>query len=111
MTDDVCFLCKDGGELIECDHVFRGSNKRKRCQRVYHTYCLSFAVDDNSKHWTCPKHFCDSCGSKKLEVVCKYCPMSLCEPCVQKNEKTVRSVKFYGAQICIFIFVIFYQAP
>ena len=101
MTDDVCFLCKDGGELIECDHVYRCSNKRKRCQRVYHTYCLSFAVDDNSKHWTCPKHFCDSCGSKKLEVVCKYCPMSLCEPCVQKNEKTVRSVKFYD----IFIFI------
>ena len=93
VTDDVCFLCKDGGDLIECDHVYRGSMKRKRCQRVYHGYCLSFAVDDNSKHWTCPRHFCDGCGSKKLEVVCKYCPMSMCEPCVQKNEKTVRIVK------------------
>lgn len=92
-TDDVCFLCKDGGELIECDHIHRGSKGRKRCQRVYHTYCLSFAVNESSKHWTCPRHFCDTCGTKNLKFVCQYCPMSTCESCAIKNHEKVRDAR------------------
>lgn len=34
-SEDVCFCCKDGGELIECD--WPGDNhKYARCPKVYH---------------------------------------------------------------------------
>ena len=77
----MCFLCKAGGDLIECDHVHRGSLKRKQCRKVYHNYCLPFAVNESSKHWNCPRHFCDVCGTKNLKYMCKYCPMSICGTC------------------------------
>jgi hypothetical protein len=34
-SEDVCFCCKDGGEVIECD--WKGlNNKFARCPKVYH---------------------------------------------------------------------------
>lgn len=34
-SEDVCFCCKDGGEVIECD--WKGlNNKFVRCPKVYH---------------------------------------------------------------------------
>jgi hypothetical protein len=91
-TDDVCFLCKDGGDLIECDDSkHKSCETRKRCKKVYHSYCLSYLVDDDEKSWICPRHFCDVCGSTQLKFVCKYCPMSICRNC---QEAVVKKVSF-----------------
>jgi hypothetical protein len=83
-TDDVCFLCKDGGDLIECD--YKKCSKKKKCRKVYHQYCLSYNVGDD-KIWNCPRHFCDMCGSTKLKYICKYCPVSICENCPENMVK------------------------
>lgn len=81
-TEDVCFLCKDGGDLVECDYKF--CERSLRCRKVYHTYCLSFKEEiPDDKDWICPRHFCDMCGADpdRLSYICKYCPLSLCSKC------------------------------
>jgi hypothetical protein len=87
-TDDVCFLCKDGGDLIECDWKCPAAKDGERCLKVYHTYCLDFEVSDEK--WCCPRHFCDMCGSQTLKYICKYCPVSICANC---PENLVAKVK------------------
>lgn len=81
-TDDVCFLCKDGGDLIECDWRCPTARNGERCLKVYHTYCLDYEVAE--EEWTCPRHYCDMCGSKTLKYLCKYCPVSICANCPEK---------------------------
>ena len=82
-TDDACFLCKDGGDLIECDWKRSFGNRRGRCscRKVYHEYCLAYSVPDN-KTWICPRHYCDGCASNQLTYMCKYCPVSTCKDCL-----------------------------
>lgn len=82
-TDDICFLCKDGGDLIECD--FMGTQKcakHRKCRKVYHDYCLSYAVK-HDEDWKCPRHFCDICGTVEIKFACLYCPVSVCEVCTE----------------------------
>lgn len=88
-TDDVCFLCKDGGDLIECDWRCPLAKNGERCLKVYHAYCLDYEVADDN--WVCPRHYCDMCGSKTLKFICKYCPVSICANC---PEKIVSKVKY-----------------
>ena len=105
-SEDICFLCKDGGDLIECDFKHPaptsssakgGKGKAKGeseagsslccpCLKVYHEYCLNYAVGD--EEWRCPRHFCDSCGSKAVFYMCKYCPIAICERCPGKFSST-----------------------
>lgn len=121
MTDDACFLCKDGGEVIECDFCFSAppitssstsanssisskNNSRKktnRCLKVYHTYCLDFAVPDTVAQWLCPRHFCSACGSKDaLRFVCVFCPLTLCRNCPATfAEKYQRDTFFLMPQV------------
>jgi hypothetical protein len=81
-TDDSCFLCKDGGELVECDHKLCGTRGGPfGCRKVYHDYCLSYKVPESVSVWICPRHYCDVCGSDKLTYMCKYCPFSICARC------------------------------
>ena len=90
-TDDVCFLCKDGGDLIECDDCkSRNCDSRKRCKKVYHSYCLAYVVEDDGRDWRCPRHFCDYCGTVNLKYVCKFCPMSICKGCPAAMVRKVR---------------------
>ena len=106
LSEDMCFLCKDGGELIECDFKHPAptsssakggkgkakgeseadSSLRCPCLKVYHEYCLNYAVGD--EEWRCPRHFCDSCGSKAVFYMCKYCPIAICERCPGKFSST-----------------------
>lgn len=88
-TDDACFLCKDGGDLIECDWKRSFGSKRGscRCRKVYHEYCLAYAVPDG-KTWICPRHYCDGCASQSLAYMCKYCPISVCSTCLPSLAKT-----------------------
>lgn len=46
ITDDACFLCKDGGNLVECDCV-SASNKKSRCLKTYHQECLGYVLEDD----------------------------------------------------------------
>lgn len=72
-SDDWCFVCKDGGELILCDH--------KDCSKVYHSDC----VKDNSlmktgQFWTCERHSCFICH-KTTRYYCFCCPNAICGRC------------------------------
>lgn len=87
-TDDVCFLCKDGGDLIECDWTCPTGKSGERCLKVYHTYCLDFEVSDEK--WCCPRHYCDMCGVQSLKYICKYCPVSICANCPSSLVSKVR---------------------
>ena len=50
-TDDICFLCKDGGELIECDWRCYSAKNGERCLKCYHAYCLDYEVRKQFYHW------------------------------------------------------------
>ncbi|TSW48756.1 Histone-lysine N-methyltransferase NSD2 [Bagarius yarrelli] len=68
-SEDECFRCGDGGQLVLCD--------RKGCTKAYHLSCL-----DRTKRpfgrWDCPWHHCDVCG-KPSESFCHLCPNSFCK--------------------------------
>jgi hypothetical protein len=107
-TEDSCFLCKDGGELIECDHVMPSG---VRCKKVYHEDCLSYKVPDSIATWLCPRHYCDACGSQDLEYVCMYCPFSICAKCpeaVVQKVSVSRVIKNFNAYTltCSLVFTV-----
>ncbi|XP_023668230.1 histone-lysine N-methyltransferase NSD2 isoform X1 [Paramormyrops kingsleyae] len=68
-SEDECFRCGDGGQLVLCD--------KKSCTKAYHLSCL-----DRTKRpfgrWDCPWHHCDVCG-KNSEAFCQLCPNSFCK--------------------------------
>ncbi|KAI4892089.1 hypothetical protein NFI96_022395 [Prochilodus magdalenae] len=68
-SEDECFRCGDGGELVLCD--------KKGCTKAYHLSCL-----DRTKRpfgrWDCPWHHCDVCG-KPSDAFCQHCPNSFCK--------------------------------
>jgi hypothetical protein len=82
LTEDACFCCKDGGELIECDWNREESETEGRtrmCPKVYHEDCLGFKVpEDETIKWCCPRHYCMQCGLQNPPYACRYCPMSFC---------------------------------
>lgn len=96
VTDDACFLCKDGGDLVECDWRLNGK-KYSRCRKVYHSECLSYEVKDDQKHWHCPRHFCDVCGSTDLHYACVFCPVSICQNCPKDMVEKVSSLKLISS--------------
>jgi hypothetical protein len=80
-SEDFCFLCKDGGELIECDHGQQGKCRTGCCRKVYHEYCLGFEIPEDQKVWMCMRHYCAMCGSEETAYQCEYCPLSCCRHC------------------------------
>ena len=91
VSEDFCFRCTEGGELVVCDF--------KNCSKVYHLECLKLSAPPKgeclimncffffflnyhvlksfSGQWTCPWHHCDVCG-RKASQFCSICPNSLC---------------------------------
>lgn len=96
-SEDECFRCGDGGQLVLCD--------KKTCTKAYHLSCLNLTkrpfgeqlcqqqaqlyrcdvlVSTNrlyfpsSGRWDCPWHHCDICG-KNSEAFCQLCPNSFCK--------------------------------
>ncbi len=92
VEEDVCFMCKDGGDLVGCDctPAFRTKikprDKQLVCQKLYHQECLGFSIPKHEMHWTCPRHFCTQCGNYG-KYLCLYCPISFCKSCTSKVNK------------------------
>ena len=105
-TDDACFLCKDGGDLIECDWKIN-NNSKSQCRKVYHNYCLSYEPPNDDNEWYCPTHYCYICGTTKLKYSCIYCPVSICSKCPEVMIEKVNTVLFpilYLLLISVFFF-------
>lgn len=68
-SEDECFRCGDGGQLVLCD--------RKSCTKAYHLSCLGLGKRPFGK-WECPWHHCDVCG-KPSTLFCHFCPNSFCK--------------------------------
>ena len=75
-SEDHCFVCKDGGNLICCND----------CPKVYHLECLEL-TENPSGRWTCWWHSCWTCGRRahKADSVlfrCLACPVAYCFDCL-----------------------------
>ncbi|KAM3833902.1 histone-lysine N-methyltransferase NSD2 [Diretmus argenteus] len=68
-SEDECFRCGDGGQLVLCG--------KKTCAKAYHLSCLDLAKRPFGR-WDCPWHHCDVCG-KNSEAFCQLCPNSFCK--------------------------------
>ncbi|KAM9477375.1 histone-lysine N-methyltransferase NSD2 isoform 2-T3 [Clarias gariepinus] len=68
-SEDECFRCGDGGQLVLCD--------RKGCTKAYHLSCLDLTKRPFGR-WDCPWHHCDVCG-KPSDAFCQLCPNSFCK--------------------------------
>ncbi|CAN0493228.1 unnamed protein product, partial [Discosporangium mesarthrocarpum] len=61
-TNNCCFVCKEGGELVEGKGDGEGGGGATRqCQKVYHPTCLPFEARDD-QYVCCPRHRCVECG-------------------------------------------------
>ncbi|XP_013867271.1 histone-lysine N-methyltransferase NSD2 [Austrofundulus limnaeus] len=68
-SEDECFRCRDGGQLVLCG--------KKTCTKAYHLSCLNLTKRPFGR-WDCPWHHCDVCG-KNSEAFCQLCPNSFCK--------------------------------
>ncbi|XP_073467023.1 histone-lysine N-methyltransferase NSD2 isoform X1 [Aquarana catesbeiana] len=85
-SEDYCFRCNDGGELIVCD--------RKVCTKTYHLDCLDLDTRPFGK-WECPWHHCDVCGKASVTFCC-LCPNSFCKS--HHEDKQFRRTR--GGKLC-----------
>ncbi|CAJ1961150.1 unnamed protein product [Sphenostylis stenocarpa] len=87
-AEEWCFECKDGGEMIICDHP--------NCGKVYHPACVGkdAAFFDSVKSWFCGRHVCFKCNEPS-KFHCLGCPNSVCRKCFAFSEEftVVRGVK------------------
>ncbi|XP_020239213.1 zinc finger CCCH domain-containing protein 44 [Cajanus cajan] len=86
--EEWCFECKDGGQLVLCDH--------ENCGKVYHPKCVGRdgSYFDTVKSWVCGRHFCNYCHEPP-EFNCLGCQNALCENCfaVSSEFTVVRGVQ------------------
>ncbi|BAT87926.1 hypothetical protein VIGAN_05135100 [Vigna angularis var. angularis] len=87
-SEEWCFGCKDGGQMIICDHP--------NCWKVYHPICVGkdAAFFDNVKSWFCGRHVCFQCNEPS-RFYCLGCPIGVCRKCFAASEEftVVRGVK------------------
>ncbi|KAL2941930.1 hypothetical protein RDABS01_030280 [Bienertia sinuspersici] len=73
-TEDYCFVCKDGGLLMVCDH--------KDCVKAYHPECVGKdgSSEETEDQWFCGWHSCLVC-KKNPRYQCFCCPNAVCQSC------------------------------
>ncbi|NXU55444.1 NSD2 methyltransferase, partial [Turnix velox] len=86
-SEDDCFRCGDGGQLVLCD--------RKSCTKAYHLSCLGLVKRPFGK-WECPWHHCDVCGKPSVSF-CHFCPNSFCK---EHQDGTVLNSTLNGHLCC-----------
>ncbi|KAI1238133.1 hypothetical protein IHE44_0012848, partial [Lamprotornis superbus] len=86
-SEDDCFRCGDGGQLVLCD--------RKSCTKAYHLSCLGLVKRPFGK-WECPWHHCDVCGKPSVSF-CHFCPNSFCK---EHQDRTVLNSMLNGQLCC-----------
>ncbi|XP_055816380.1 zinc finger CCCH domain-containing protein 44-like isoform X2 [Solanum dulcamara] len=75
ITEDWCFECKDGGDLMICDYG--------RCLKAYHPACVGKddSVLTSDEQWICGRHTCLICnGSSYYQCYC--CDRAACSRCI-----------------------------
>jgi len=81
INDDVCFICDDGGELIQCDH----------CTKSYHLGCHIPVLHEvpNKKNWQCCE--CRALKMKRKQRCgqCDGCKRPNCGECSYCRDKKV----------------------
>jgi hypothetical protein len=89
-TEDVCFHCCDGGDLVECDCNLAaadgaaGPGAVAQCAKVYHAACLPPDRrppdgEGDGSPWLCPRHLCATGGcAHPPSAYCLLCPTSAC---------------------------------
>ncbi|XP_073969471.1 nuclear receptor binding SET domain protein isoform X3 [Rhodnius prolixus] len=81
VTENTCFTCGEGGELLLCDH--------SSCPKAYHLDCLGLTKHPPG-NWECPRHVCSICSSTKVQR-CTHCINSYCDKHAEGNITLHRS--------------------
>ncbi|KAJ3613756.1 hypothetical protein NHX12_020002 [Muraenolepis orangiensis] len=88
-SEDECFRCGDGGQLVICG--------KKSCTKAYHLVCLGLDKRPFGR-WDCPWHHCDVCG-KTSEAFCQLCPNSFCR---SHQEGALQTRTTSSSQLCLY---------
>lgn len=93
-SEDYCFYCGLGGQLLICDV--------RRCGKVYHALCLGYEPDAASV-FHCPRHFCCICGTKDRQVQassdiqlvqCSSCPTAYCPTHAPEMQSAAKALHY-----------------
>ncbi|PBK68231.1 hypothetical protein ARMSODRAFT_958356, partial [Armillaria solidipes] len=78
-NEDWCIHCREGGELVTCDH----------CPRVFHAECYGISQSEANKRafLVCRQHSCCECSRSTAQsggmlYKCRTCPRAFCEDCL-----------------------------